>query len=214
MPFKDQQFLEEAYKKVKIFESDDFSLAVSSGPDLKDFLKNFEGMTLKEFKDKESYYSLYQLNKHNGYASEETPEGLLTDLIFTLGHILNENMFLKEMRKIREELDKKYKRNEVEAQRVKLTREILKWKYNKDLPEEEKKERLQKTQQAYKEFEDSGALEIYGKYQAEENQAMKELDSKKITSDDLFPNENWNEEALENFSKLQKLFSKIQELTK
>jgi hypothetical protein len=210
---KDQQFLQEAYKRVKISEQEDLALAISSGTDLKDFLKNFEGMTLKQFKDKESYYSLYQLNKHNGYADSETPEGLLTDLIFTLGHILNENMFLKEMRKVREELNKKYKRDEVEAQRRELQSAIFRIKYDKDLSEEEKKEKLKEAEQAYKDFEDSGAMNVYSQYRDEENQAMKELDSQKITSSDLFPSEDWSSESQENFVKLQEIFKKLSQIS-
>jgi len=206
---KDQQLLEEAYKRVKIVEQEDLSLAISSGADLKDFLNNFEGMTLKQFKDKESYYSLYQLNKHNGYAESETPEGLLTDLIFTLGHILNENMFLGEMRKVREGLNKKYKRDEVEAQRRELQSAIFRAKYNKDFSEEEKQKKLKEAEQAYKEFEDSGAMDVYSRYRDEENQAMKELDYQTITSEHLFPNEKWSEESLQNFEKLKNIFNAL-----
>lgn len=209
MKSKDQQLLEEAYKRVKIVEQEDLSLAISSGADLKDFLNNFEGMTLKQFKDKESYYSLYQLNKHNGYAESETPEGLLTDLIFTLGHILNENMFLGEMRKVREGLNKKYKRDEVEAQRRELQSAIFRAKYNKDFSEEEKQKKLKEAEQAYKEFEDSGAMNVYSRYRDEENQAMKELDYQTITSEHLFPNEKWSEESLQNFEKLKNIFNAL-----
>lgn len=209
MKSKDQQLLEEAYKRVKIVEQEDLSLAISSGADLKDFLNNFEGMTLKQFKDKESYYSLYQLNKHNGYAESETPEGLLTDLIFTLGHILNENMFLGEMRKVREGLNKKYKRDEVEAQRRELQSAIFRAKYNKDFSEEEKQKKLKEAEQAYKEFEDSGAMDVYSRYRDEENQAMKELDYQTITSEHLFPNEKWSEESLQNFEKLKNIFNAL-----
>lgn len=213
MKTKDQHLLEEAYKKVKIVEQEDLSLAISSGADLKDFLNNFEGMTLKQFKDKESYYSLYQLNKHNGYAESDTPEGLLTDLIFTLGHILNENMFLGEMRKVREELNKKYKRDEVEAQRRELQAAVFRAKYNKDLSEEEKQKKLKEAEQAYKEFEDSGAMDVYSQYRDEENQAMKELDYQTITSEHLFPNEKWSEESLQNFEKLKNIFNTLQSLS-
>lgn len=209
MKSKDQQLLEEAYNKVKILEQEDLQLAISSGVDLKDFLKNFEGMTLKEFKDKESYYSLYQLNKHGGYAEKETPEGLLTDLIFTLGHIINNNMFLNKISKIRKELNDKYKLDEVEGKRRELQSQIYRIKYNKDLSEEEKQEKIKSAEQEYKDFEDSGALNVYTRYRDEENKAMRELDSQTITSSDLFPNEDWSEESLEYFTNLQNIFDKV-----
>ena len=211
MKTKDQLLLEQAYQRIRISESD-LALSIKQSGSLEDFLKNFEGMTLKEFKDKESYYSLYQLNKHNGYAEKDTPEGLLTDLIFTLGHMVNQNMFLDAMKTKREELKRKYNLDEVEAKRRELQSQIYRIKYNKELSEEEKQKALATAEQEYQDFDKSGAMNVYSRYRDEENQAMRELDSQRITAGDLLPNKHWSQESLDQFEKLKEIFNRLTDL--
>ena len=211
MKNKDQLLLEQAYQRIRISESD-LALSIKQSGSLEDFLKNFEGMTLKEFKDKESYYSLYQLNKHQGYAEKDTPEGLLTDLIFTLGHIVNQNMFLDAMKNKREELEIKYNLNKVETKRRELQSQIYRIKYNKDLSEEEKQKELATAEQEYQDFDKSGATKVYSQYRDEENKAMRELDSQRITANDLFPNKHWSQESLDQFENLKEIFNRLNDL--
>jgi hypothetical protein len=204
---QDQLLLEQAYQRIRISESD-LALSVKQSGSLEDFLKNFEGMTLKEFKDKESYYSLYQLNKHNGYADKDTPEGLLTDLIFTLGHMVNQNMFLDTMESFRKELDRKYNLSEVENRRQELNKTVMRIKYSKDLPEEEKSQALASAEKELKDFLDKEG-KSYNRYRDEENQKMRELDSQRITAGDLLPNKHWSLESLEQFEKLKEIFNRL-----
>ena len=211
MKTKDQLLLEQAYQRIRISESD-LALSIKQSGSLEDFLKNFEGMTLKEFKDKESYYSLYQLNKHGGYAEKDTPEGLLTDLIFTLGHMVNQNMFLDVMEIKRKELKRKYNLDEVEAKRRELQSQVFRVKYNKDLSEEEKQKALASAEQEYQDFDKSGAMNVYGRYRDEENKAMRELDSQRITAGDLLPNKHWSQESLDQFEKLKGIFNRLSDI--
>jgi hypothetical protein len=210
---KDQQLLEEAYKKIKIFEQEEISLVLSQNGSLSDFLKNFEGMTLKQFKDKESYYSLYQLNKHNGYADKDTPEGLLTDLIFTLGRILSQEMFIKHIQLIRKELEKKYKIDEFEAQRREYSRQkyTAKLKYQKDSSLENKKA-LEDAEKAEEEWGKSWSTNPFDGFRREERKAEQELNQQVIASKDLFPQESWSEESKNLFEKLKGLFEKVSSL--
>jgi hypothetical protein len=204
---QDQLLLEQAYQRIRISESD-LALSVKQSGSLEDFLKNFEGMTLKEFKDKESYYSLYQLNKHNGYADKDTPEGLLTDLIFTLGHMVNQNMFLDAMTSVRNELERKYNLKEVEARRGELTKAVFRIKYNKELSEEEKQKALAVAEKELEDFQGNEG-KAYSRYRNEENQKMIELDSQRITAGDLLPNKHWSPESLEQFEKLKEIFDRL-----
>ena len=213
MSSKDQQLLEEAYSKVKILEQEEMSLVLSPQGSLSDFLKNFEGMTLKQFKDKESYYSLYQLNKHNGYADEDTPEGMLTDLIFTLGRILSQEMFIKHIRPIRKELEKKYKTDEYEEQRREHSHQkySAKLKFQKD-PSPENKKALEDAEKAEDEWDKSWTTNPFNGFREEERKAEQELNQQVITSKDLFPQESWSEESKTLFVKLKDLFEKISSL--
>lgn len=209
MKSKDQIILEELYKKVKICESEDFSMVLSSGGNLRDFLNNFVGMTLKEFRDKESFYSLYQLNKHFGYAPKETKEGLLTNLIFELSAVLMQNMYLKTMVPFREEIAKKYNLDELNKQ----SSQFLRNKFRAEIayrenPTPENKENLEK---AKKEHTDhlNRPDNSHDAARAEEQQLDKQLHSQRIKPTDIFPNENWDEKAMEHYRNVEKYFNKL-----
>jgi hypothetical protein len=165
---------------------------------------------LKQFKDKESYYSLYQLNKHNGYAEQDTPEGMLTDLIFTLGRILSQEMFIKHIQPLRKELEKKYKIDEFETQRRELSRQkyAAKLKFQKD-PSPENKKDLEDAERAEDEWNRSQTTNPFSGFREEERKAEQELNQQVITSQDLFPQESWSQESKDLFEKLKDVFEKI-----